>query len=531
MIALAKKTHSKHNSGFWLGFGILLFFIMVMRVSWLNDDAYITFRAVENFVNGYGPVYNIGERVQVFTHPLWMFLLSAVYFFVFRVAGISLPGELPLIALGLSWLSVVLAVGIIAYRKRERPAAFMIAIWFLISSRAFMDFSASGLENPLTFLLLALFAVRYQKEFSRESPFDAGALFSLSIIAGLATLNRMDTLLLFLPALLIAWWISTQRIKGLGSALLGFLPFVLWEGFSLAYYGFLFPNTAYAKLSSGIPAAGYVQQGLLYLLNSVSFDPLSMTLVTLTTAFALLRRDREITPTAIGVVLYFAYIVRIGGDYMSGRYISTLVFASVLILVEMNIEWERLYIPVFLLVLMLGVSNGTTPFMSDSSFENVFIDQNGISDERGFRYQEWGFLRINRNQLLPDSSYAHGGWQRAGPVQVLESGAIGLQGYLGGPNVHILDVMALADPLLARLPAKDQEHWRVGHIEREIPEGYRETLQTGDNKIMNPALKRYYDRLLAIISEPVFEPSRWQIIWNFSLGRYDRDLENYILSP
>ncbi|MBN1250426.1 MAG: hypothetical protein JXC32_22370, partial [Anaerolineae bacterium] len=57
-----------------LGFGAL-----VVRNAWLSDDAYITFRTVDNFVHGYGLTWNVAERVQVYTHPLWMFLLSGVY--------------------------------------------------------------------------------------------------------------------------------------------------------------------------------------------------------------------------------------------------------------------------------------------------------------------------------------------------------------------------------------------------------------------------------------------------------------------
>ena len=44
--------------------------------AWIGDDAYITFRTVENFVHGRGLTWNIAERVQAFTHPLWVLCLS-----------------------------------------------------------------------------------------------------------------------------------------------------------------------------------------------------------------------------------------------------------------------------------------------------------------------------------------------------------------------------------------------------------------------------------------------------------------------
>ena len=51
-------------------FVTLLFIILIVVIiinAWLCDDAYISFRVVKNFVNGYGLRWNIFERVQVFT--------------------------------------------------------------------------------------------------------------------------------------------------------------------------------------------------------------------------------------------------------------------------------------------------------------------------------------------------------------------------------------------------------------------------------------------------------------------------------
>src|SRR5580693_1139146 len=45
----------------------------------ITADAYVTFRVVDNFVHGYGLRWNIGERVQVYTHPLWMLLHIPFY--------------------------------------------------------------------------------------------------------------------------------------------------------------------------------------------------------------------------------------------------------------------------------------------------------------------------------------------------------------------------------------------------------------------------------------------------------------------
>ena len=45
---------------------------------WVADDAMIDFRIVENLLHGHGPVYNVGERVEVYSNPLWVVLLALV---------------------------------------------------------------------------------------------------------------------------------------------------------------------------------------------------------------------------------------------------------------------------------------------------------------------------------------------------------------------------------------------------------------------------------------------------------------------
>ena len=59
---------------------IVVFFVIVLRDAWIGDDAFITLRTVKNFVEGRGIVWNAVERVQTYTHPLWMFFLSIFYF-------------------------------------------------------------------------------------------------------------------------------------------------------------------------------------------------------------------------------------------------------------------------------------------------------------------------------------------------------------------------------------------------------------------------------------------------------------------
>ncbi len=54
-------------------------------VSWfLTDDAFISFRYVQNLLEGHGLVFNVGERVEGYSNFLWVLELAAIW----KVLGI-----------------------------------------------------------------------------------------------------------------------------------------------------------------------------------------------------------------------------------------------------------------------------------------------------------------------------------------------------------------------------------------------------------------------------------------------------------
>jgi arabinofuranosyltransferase len=166
---------------------LLVYLVLVVRTAWISDDALITFRTVRNVLDGYGLVWNVGERVQAYTHPLWMLLLTVTY----------APLREPLLAaLLLSLLCSALTAGVVAERLAATPAAALAGMAALALSRAFVDFSSSGLENPLTHLLLALFFL----VFLAAAPTPRRP-FLLALLAALLALSRSDALLLVAPAL------------------------------------------------------------------------------------------------------------------------------------------------------------------------------------------------------------------------------------------------------------------------------------------------------------------------------------------
>lgn len=235
---------------------LLFFLVIVFRTAWISDDACISFRTVDQFLNGNGLRWNASERVQTYTNPLMVFCMILLSFFT---------GEYYLTAMLFNIATAFAAVLIFIFGiAKAKWSRFAFPMTILLLSKAFIDFATSGLENSLEYLIIACFYYFYLKwdRFSKKQ------LLLLSFIGCLSLLNRMDSILLLLPALFDAfvlrgeekWW------KNILPGMIGIIPFLLWELFSLFYYGFLFPNTAYAKLNAGIPKSEYYLNGILYYL-------------------------------------------------------------------------------------------------------------------------------------------------------------------------------------------------------------------------------------------------------------------------
>ncbi|HWZ92348.1 MAG TPA: hypothetical protein VNW92_25965, partial [Polyangiaceae bacterium] len=294
--------------------------LAIVHVAWICDDAFISARVVDNFLSGRGLRWNPAERVQAYTHPLWLLCMIVARCGV-QDAYWSL--------LGLSIVVSGLSVGVIAWTS-ERPEPFIVAVAGMLAlSKSFVEFSSSGLENPLSHLLIVLL---WRETVHKPSP----SLLTASVWVGLAALNRMDLVLLFAPPLFaLAKEHTTDRASRSRVLLVLLLPLLAWECFSLVYYGSLFPNTALTKLNTGFPRTVLIEHGLSYLRQPVRNDPLSLVLLLVGLPLGLIRGKGPLRAFCAGAALYLGYVVWIGGDFMAGRFLSAPVLIAVLALIEL----------------------------------------------------------------------------------------------------------------------------------------------------------------------------------------------------
>ena len=489
--------------------------VVLARTAWLSDDAYITFRTVDNFLSGYGLRWNVGERVQTYTHPLWMFLLSA---------ATAIVREPYYASLALAFICTLSALTLFASRVARSVPIAIVGLTILLFSQAFIDFSTSGLENPLVHLLLIGFVLTYWNV--DYSPRDVGVLAG---IASLVMLTRLDAGLLVLPSFCAAVarnfrapQFRGRRMQTLVVALVGFAPLIAWEMFSLFYYGFPFPNTAYAKLKTGIPFSELVRQGFVYLQDSFARDPITLTAIAAGVSISLFAARAASWTLVAGIALHLLYVVRIGGDFMSGRFLTPALMVSVCLLARFAPAVWRSRWP-FVLAAAIGVgilSPPRPPFTGADYGEGTWqrISKAGIADERRFYYPATGLLRKHGRFSTPTTDepkrvqryLTEGRW-------VVQRDMVGFFGTAAGRRLHVVDVLGLGDPLLARLPT--QRPWRVGHYYRVVPDGYIETLQEGVNRIRDPNTAAYYETLRLVTRGPLWSGARLRAIVALNLGR------------
>jgi arabinofuranosyltransferase len=477
--------------------------------AYICDDAFLTFRTVDNFVRGYGLRWNVAERVQVFTAPLHTLVVSALYWFTHDRSALPNLDRIYWTSMAFSYVTSLGGLIWLALRPRNVWLVFPVFL-LLMSSQPFVTYTSSGLETPLIYLLVILFYAR----FLWSDPTTLRGVFWLLLWAALAVVNRLDTALLFFPA---SCWVVLDGYRrfGLGvlrPTLLASLPILAWFGFALVYYGSLLPNSYYAKLGLGVEPSILREMGGAYLLLSWRQDPL--TLGTIALGAILSAWGRKTLLTGLASLLYVAYIYAIRGDFIGFRFLAPSFLISGIVICRFFDGRARALDPLWstAAVLTLVLYGSITP----SSPLRAFRDPPSQDDPRiyfkGSNLAQWSPGRQFPFNPFPPVSNPVGCRQlRQVPPNVHIAGG-GIRGFCVGPGAHSVAPSGIPDPLVARLPVEIRSHFLPGHVARALPRGYVESEQTGWNLIPDPGMAAYYAKILALSREPLFTLERWRAI-------------------
>lgn len=542
MSAIQYKTRNEY---IFITLLCVLVLTSISAKAWIVEDAFITLRTIAHFFEGYGLRWNIDERVQTYSHPLWLLLHIPLY---------ALTKNMFLTSISLSLFFSTLACAIALIGLRKRISVLLLCTSFIVPlllSKTFGVFATSGLESPLVFALYAAFSwVLFlwlggeEKERDKTPPW-----FLLLFIAALCMSTRLDTALLFLPFFILLVLQNLKRLPWL-KIVAGLSPIILWESFSFLYYGVLLPNTKYAKLNGGVPANEYLQQGWYYWLDVMRLDLLSAVCIffaVILTALWIWRLYKQrdsmsayLSCIGLGFVCYVAYIFKIGGDHYALRFWAAPLFIALIyinysIALFEKILRKQLFVGLsaaLILIYSIHLALDVKYYGSyDSYHDIVFTHYNQGSGVDGWKYT---------TRLMIDQFIDYDYWkkaarefkdeaERAGKPIFKLTGGVGMAGYYAGSQVIFSDTPGLVDPLLARLPSDSlQDGWRIGHVLRTAPKGYGNARMDEDYTMMDSDIAYYYQKIRIITREPVFNIERLKTVIAFNLGLYDEYLKRYV---
>lgn len=527
--------------------------VMGWRRRWMSDDGFINVRVIDNLMAGHGPVFNVGERVEVGTSTLWLVVVAVAHLLTpfWSVSTTAVLAGLLCAVLG----ALAATAGACALWRTtgRRGPVLPLGTVVLAALPPVWDFTTSGLEMGLVFLWLGgsflLLALRLRAVRRSEAPLPAWRPLWPAVVIGLGPLVRPD---LALISLALGLALLAQSRRGVGSwlgavAAAGALP-VAYELLRSGYYAALVPNTALAK-SAGESAwglgLGYLRDyaGLYLLALPLGVAALAVWLPAL--ARHLARRDLAtlalLLAPVVGGLLHGLYVVRVGGDFMHGRFLLPATFSVLLPVAAVATAATRrgllgvaapvLVVSVWALVVGTSVRldyPGTISAAGIADERGVYARTTGSANPvtvedwatQGWHVQASGFAE--RAATDDDEFYVNAltGREEPGVAEhpaVVRMLNVGIFGTVAGPGVLVADGLSLADPVGSRLVLPPPEDARAGHSQ-EVPEAWHLARYAEPSPEEEPAVTDARAALgcgdLAELQDAVGAPMTWGRFWD-----------------
>lgn len=490
--AVPQKNQLKNTNGNSLVYAILIFLSVIFiylcfDTQFLQDDSFITFRYVENFVHGNGLVFNIGEKVEGYTNFLWLLLLSIFAFLKFDLLSISQylsVGFGVLILFAAYKISDIIklqpeAVSNKKGRESNEPSYVnmvfnILPVILLVFTGAFTYWSVSGMESSM-FIFFAMVSIYY---YIKEK--DSGEInYKFALFLFLASLTRPEGLYLFFIILFHKVVVTFVEKRNVGESLktlfsknnlVTYLIFIVPTGlyilFRLSYYGYPFPNTFYAK--TGISWV-YIQTGLEYTWNFFkSYLLFGIIYLLPLVLFRLKKNFFEISFLYILTFFYTLYVISVGGDVLQLHrfFLPVLPFFYILFAKFLRYVFENLrskspsfnfgtysflFLAVTVALALFNYYSGKEKIKSVTDLENGLVDKMRIAGS-------W----FNQEQV------------KKGSPMTIAATTIGAVSYYAGLNVSVIDMLGLTDKEIAHNPQLIPEisESSVGWKERNYNVGY-----------------------------------------------------------
>ncbi|MCL5030364.1 MAG: hypothetical protein M1480_15240 [Bacteroidetes bacterium] len=214
-------------------FTILIVIITISYWKVQQDDAYIFYTYAKNISSGNGYVFNLGDKLNATTSPLYTLLL-ALASFIFKSAGLSIPLIGHLIG-GISLWFISYFLFKLFEDEQSIPISIFLPIVFLINP---LLKNAVGMETFLNLAFVMASFFYYKKE----------NYLTASICSALAVLSRFDSMLVVL-ILFVDFIFTKKKLPEYKTFLIFILITLPWFIFSKIYFGSFLPTTVSIKLN------------------------------------------------------------------------------------------------------------------------------------------------------------------------------------------------------------------------------------------------------------------------------------------
>jgi arabinofuranosyltransferase len=488
---------------FLIALGAVFFLVVLVRTAWLSELSYLTLRTIEHAATGHGFRWNVSERVQVFDHPLWMLLL---------LGGRILTGESYFTTFVIS-LALSAATAVLVIRSAPRLEGIVLGTAMLSLSWAVVTFSTSGLEGPLAHLLVVSFCLLW---LAAGPP----PMRTMAAVAGLAALTHASTLLITGPVLIAAHSGAEGDVRERPRTilLLAASPIVIWAIFATVYYGTPLPTPVIAEWTEHVGIGARLHAAARMVGFVLRQDSITAPIV-LTALVLALREGGRARPLAWGIASYIVVLALWAGDGMPGRWLALPCLVSALTIVRHPALGRRAVFPA---AVAASIGLAAVPSLAPIASDVRFGTASQVTDPRDPRLQDYratGLLLDIRQWYPPQHPEAvRGGvaWKDANRVK--SSSHPAFFGFAAGYGVHVIDRTGRTDPLLARLRAEAGRVFPSGAA-RRVPDGYEASLPDTRNRIADPALAAYYDRVRWVTRGPLVNPWRLFEALRLTAGR------------
>ena len=279
---------------------VIIWVIIAIKLNFVQDDAYISYRYVQNYLDGHGLVYNIGERIEGFTNFGWV-----IYLLLWGSWGLDflLISKLTGFVLGAGLVVLAFLIGREVLGEKGKWFA-LLAAYLVGVNQSVAYWSPAGLETAAFSVSVGLSILWWL----RRSPL---LIWGMVLSVWFRPEGAVVCGLLVVAEAIVERRIPKFALSSLIVALILSLPMV---GFKLAYYHGILPNPFYAKTSFHMDQ---LRNGLGYtweFLRHYGFWGIGLA-VTLAYLIAgkLTREQMKIWWVLAG---YTLYVTAIGGDVL-----------------------------------------------------------------------------------------------------------------------------------------------------------------------------------------------------------------------